>query len=77
MFIYFISDVTDNKVFYEKCAELEKRIPNLSKEPVLKDVDGSLSQIYNHAKGKVKVKNSYYEGDFYIESEFDLKPYLQ
>ena len=72
-----IYDVPSEKYFKNQCAAIEKHIPNLAKEKLLADVDGSLIQIYNHAKGEIRVCNDYMINCLYVESDFDLEPYFK
>lgn len=75
-FFYGICDVPDEEYFYKQCAAIEAHIPNLSKEKLLEDVDGSAYQIYHHVQGEIRVCNDYCYGDLYVESDFDLLPYF-
>ena len=73
---YTICTQPDQELFKRQCIALEKHIPNLVKEDLLKDVDGSIFQKYHHTTGMVRVCNDNYIGCLYIESEFDLEPYF-
>ena len=41
MYNYTICDQPDSKLFEKQCLALEKHIPNLMKEDLMEDVDGS------------------------------------
>ena len=75
-YFYGVNDEPDESLFKKQCAAIERHIPNLKKEKLLEDVDGSSIQIYYHEKGEVRVCNDYCYGDLYIESDFDLEPYF-
>ena len=76
-FHYNICTEADEELFYKQCTALENHIPDLSKERLLQDVDGSLIQIYYHEKGELVVYNDYLVGALYIESDFDIEPYFE
>ncbi len=58
MFEYDICNVFDKKIFNKQCIAIEKHIPNLRKESLLEDVDGSQLQVYTFDNGSViKVEN--------------------
>lgn len=66
----------DQDKFFEVCAEVESKVPNLVKDRLLQDVDGSNIQSYN-CKGKAITIFDDYEVDaIYLESEIDLTEYL-
>lgn len=76
MFDYNICTVADRELFYKQCKAIEKNIPNLTKDEILEDVDGTLTQIYSHSNGKITVKNDEPVGALYVRSDFDLLPYF-
>ena len=45
MFHYSICNIADESVFQKQCKALEKFVPQIRKEELLHDVDGSLTQI--------------------------------
>lgn len=55
---------------------LEKNIPNLKKEELLEDVDGSQWQFYVLENGAIVVRNDCCINELYIESDVDLLPYF-
>lgn len=55
---------------------LEKNIPNLKKEELLEDVDGSQWQFYVLGNGEIVVRNDCCINELYIESDVDLIPYF-
>lgn len=74
---YAICNIPDEELFYKQCAALEKNIPELMKEPLLEDVDGSLTQVYKKDGKKISVHNSEYVGSLYIDSEVELTQYFK
>ena len=76
-FEYTICEQTDKELFRKQCLAFEKRFPNITKDDVLEDVDGSAYQTYHHEKGDFVVSNDYYVGCLYVESDFDLEPYFR
>ena len=76
-YYYNICDQPDYELFYKQCAALEKHIPGLMKRILLQDIDGSLIQTYYHEKGELVVHNDYFDGELYIESDFDIEPYFE
>lgn len=76
MFEYSICNKADNDIFAKQCSALENRIPNLIKEKLLNDVDGSRTQIYSLNGKKVSVHNSYYIDAVYVQSEIELQQYF-
>ena len=75
-FEYIICRQFDADLFQKQCAALEKYIPNLKREPLVEDVDGSQYQHYQHERGEIVVANDYDIGCLYVESNFDLLPYF-
>lgn len=67
----------DEDLFQKQCAAIEKHIPNLKKDSLLEDVDGSSYQKYHHEKGDITVSNDYYVGCLYVDADFDLLPYFK
>lgn len=51
-YCYGICDQADKLLFKKQCIALEKNIPNLKKEELLEDVDGSQWQFYVLEMGK-------------------------
>lgn len=74
---YNICTVADEEIFRKQCIALEKNIPNLQKEQLLEDVDGSQTQIYTLNSKEVTVHNSYYIGAVYVQSEVELTQYFK
>ena len=77
MFSYSICDVPDEEIFFKQCEALEKNIKGLKKEKLLVDVDDTKIQIYYYDNKEIKVINSYYENELYVESEIDLEPFFK
>ena len=76
MHIYTICNFADEEIFYKQCIAIEKRLQPLEKEEILEDVDGTKIQLYKFEKHAIKVVNSLYENEVYVESEIDIKPYF-
>ncbi len=70
---YNICTNADEKIFQDQCRVLEKYIPNIVKDKLLEDVDGSKTQRYYKDKKEILVKNSYYIGAVFIESEIEFE----
>ena len=76
-FEYTICEQPDVELFRKQCSAFEKRFPNIAKDEILEDVDGSIYQTYHHEKGDFTVNNDCYLGCLYVESDFDLLPYFE
>lgn len=76
MYTYPICNVADEEIFAKQCAAIEKHLHPLEKAELLEDVDGSKIQSYKFKEHLVKVVNSLYVGEVYVESEIDIKPYF-
>lgn len=76
MFRYNICTQADNKIFEKQCKAIEKHIPNIQKEVLLVDVDGSQTQSYKVNGKTLSVHNSYYVDAVYIESQIDIEKYF-
>lgn len=76
MYEYNICTEADEEIFNKQCKALEKYIPNLRKENLLIDVDGSKVQCYFLSSKKITVHNSYYIGAVFVKSEIDIRKYF-
>lgn len=76
MYNYPICNMADEEIFAKQCAAIEKYLTPLEKKEVLEDVDGSKIQLYIFQEHNIKVVNSYYTNEVYVESEIDIKPYF-
>lgn len=76
MYNYPICNMADEEIFTKQCAAIEKHLNPLEKKDVLEDVDGSKIQQYVFKEHNIKVVNSYYTNEVYVESEIDIKPYF-
>ncbi|MBQ5865606.1 MAG: hypothetical protein IIW56_02870 [Oscillospiraceae bacterium] len=76
MFDYTVCTQADVELFHKQCAAIEKNIPNLKKHDLLEDVDGTLSQRYDHDRGQIVVKNDVQVDALYVTADFDLLPYF-
>ena len=74
---YTICNVPDDDLFKKQCEALEKHISNLSNKGLVEDVDLSSYQHYSLNGKELVVKNDYYIGCLYIDSDFDIEPYFQ
>ena len=72
MFSYNVSKNADKKAFDSICSCIEATISIEKKENCLKDVDGSLIQIYKTTSGQIKVCNDYEVDAVYVDSEVNL-----
>ncbi|MBR2284575.1 MAG: hypothetical protein IJ874_09215 [Ruminococcus sp.] len=77
MFSYNICNKADSEIFSKQCAALEKHIPNLQKNDLLLDVDGSQTQRYTLDDKGISVHNSKYIGAVYIDSDVDLENFFK
>lgn len=73
---YIICNQPDADIFERQCAALEKNIAGLQKKQQLHDVDDSKTQLYDLNGKEIRVHNSFYIGEVYVESEIDLEPYF-
>lgn len=76
MYDYSICTEPDEELFAKQCKALEKNIAGIEKVDYLEDVDGSQFQIYKKDGKKIVVKNSYYIGALFIESEIELTQFF-
>lgn len=74
---YNICTNADEQIFENQCRALETHIPNLVKDKLLEDVDGSKTQRYYKDKKEILVKNSEYIGAVFIESEIELEHFFK
>lgn len=74
---YNICTNADEKIFQSQCYALEAHIPNIVKGELLEDVDGSKTQYYYKDKKEILVKNSYYIGAVFVESEIELEHFFK
>lgn len=75
-YCYGICDQADKLLLKKQCIALEKNIPNLKKEELLEDVDGSQWQFYILENKEIVVRNDCCINELYIESDVDLLPYF-
>lgn len=73
---YSVCTVPDDDIFRKMCAKIEETIPDLEKEKLLEDVDGSMFQKYTSGEQTLIVKNSYEVGAVYIETDMDIDYYF-
>jgi len=77
MFEYNICNQADEEIFRAQCKAIEANVPGLHIKDLLDDVDGTLVQKYDHAKGIIIVKNDLQVDALYVLSDFDLTPYFK
>lgn len=76
VFEYKICNVYDKNIFSKQCTAIKQHIPNIAKDEILSDVDGSQLQIYTLTSGeKIKARNSIDFG-ISIESDIDIEKYF-
>lgn len=73
---YIICNQPDDEVFQRQCAVLLKHIPNLIEEATLQDVDGSIIRRFTLFDKEIIVKNDYYIGGVFIQSEINLEKFF-
>lgn len=73
---YIICNVADEDIFDKQCEALEKNIPRLDKRDTLRDVDGSIIQLYDRDGKKIKVLCDYIFDEVCIESELELTQFF-
>lgn len=77
MYRYMICDAPNEEIFYKQCDALEKNIKEIDKKELLEDVDGSKIQVYFYKCKKIKVINSYYENELFVESNIELESFFK
>lgn len=77
MYRYIICDTPNEEIFFKQCDALEKNIKEINKKELLEDVDGSKIQIYFYNGKEIKVINSYYENELFVESEIELENFFK
>lgn len=77
MYSYTISKEPNNALFLKICEKIVKSISVLSKDELLIDVDGCISQTYHISQGKIKVCNDYEVYALYVDSDMDLSDMLK
>lgn len=69
---YSLCPEISNEVFIAVCQKIEQRWPELRKERLLIDVDGTMLQIYYQGQKEAVVYNDVEVGAVYIESDIDM-----
>ena len=77
MFHYSICNIADESVFQRQCKAIEEHVPRITKEEMLNDVDGSLTQMYSVDGKVISVNNSKYNDSVYVDSEIEQKQYFK
>lgn len=74
---YNISANANEKDFLTCCKLIEKGLPNITKEELLIDVDGSLIQIYHYFGKEIAVHDDYYVDAVYVDSNINLEEVIE
>ena len=69
---YTIRKNNSPKSFKMACAAIENKYPELKKDDLLVDVDGSTIQIYGEEPKEVIVYDDYDVGAVFVKSDIDL-----
>lgn len=77
MFKYTICDQPDEDIFERQCKALESHISGLSETEFFHDVDNSKIRIYDKDGAKIKVKNDFYVGGVFVDSEIELTQFFE
>lgn len=72
MYEYNVYQEASNEKFLETCQYIESFIPNIVKENLLVDVDGTGIQRYFKGNQEIKVYNDYEVDAVYVESDIEL-----
>ena len=72
MYSYTISKSANAEVFRETCNLIEQHYPQIKKDPLLEDVDGSLVQIYRIEEGQIRVESDFQVDAVYADSDRKL-----
>ncbi len=76
-YTYIISYEPNEEYFQEICRRI-KNLNGTKAEELLKDVDGSLYQMYHCAYGDAEVCMSYYfDNEVRVDADFELEWYLR
>lgn len=76
MFEYWICNEADDEIFEKQCNAIEKKVTPLEKRRLLKDVDGSLIQIYAHQGKEILIYSDHFINEVYIKSEVKLEQFF-
>lgn len=69
---YNIAKDNSSESFKKTCAMIEQAYPQLTKDDLLVDVDGSTIQIYGTEPEEIIVYDDYDVGAVYVKSDVDL-----
>ncbi|MEG0370265.1 MAG: hypothetical protein RR593_09715 [Hungatella sp.] len=72
MYDYNVASSAGNNCFKQACKKIEESLPELKKNKLLIDVDGSLIQVYVKDGRKIKVFNDYEVDAVYVESDVEI-----
>jgi hypothetical protein len=73
---YVICTRADYDTYRKQCAALEKHVPDLVKEKELHDVDDSRYQHYWYGDQEIRVCNSTYLDELFVESDIELQQFF-
>lgn len=76
MFEYWICNEADDAIFEKQCNAIEKNVTPLEKGRLLKDVDGSLIQIYAYQGKEILIYSDHFINEVYIKSEVQLEQFF-
>ena len=72
-FDYTIYPDNSQEVFKNTCTKIENNYPDIVKENLLTDVDGTTIQIYHIGRKKIAVYDDYEVGAVYVRSDVNLE----
>ena len=75
MFDYTILPYADDEIFNRALNLFESKFPDVKKDELLDDVDGTAIQIYVNKDKRIKFYNNYKIDSVYIKSDIDLSPF--
>ena len=64
-------------MFYRQCRALEKHVPDILKKKELENIDGGLIWIYETDGAQIIVKNDFYIGGVFVDSEIELTQFFK
>lgn len=77
MYQYTICSAPDEDIFRRQCKALEKQVAGIAKVKELTDVDGSRICFYERYGAQITVKNDFYIGGVFVDSEIELTQFFK